>query len=270
MPLRLYALLSALLWVPSFASRVVSTSPQITEHLFQLGLGHYVVATSDYSRYPDGASKLPSIGPLFNPSIEVILKLKPDWVIVDGKATRPDFVRALSRHSIPYFEFTLSSIEELFQQSHLMLDTVFGIRENGVITEWEQYLACLKKHPVSKKHSFIMALWLQPPILANRNAFLSNLLELAGGKNAVPETIHIPYPQISVEWLIQTPVDRIYLLSSSSEPFLPLPLKQLLDVRKIIPLNEESFGRASLTALAALEPFLATPTTKVCRAPKLP
>ncbi|MBI4874857.1 MAG: ABC transporter substrate-binding protein, partial [Acidobacteria bacterium] len=62
--------------------RIVSTAPSVTEILFALGLGERVVGVSTFCRYPAAAAKLPKVGTFINPSIEPILALKPDLVIV--------------------------------------------------------------------------------------------------------------------------------------------------------------------------------------------
>ena len=70
------------LWAGSkdikFASRIVSTSPSITETLFALGLGHRVVGVTDFCEYPPEACQLSSIGGMINPSMETLVSLQPD------------------------------------------------------------------------------------------------------------------------------------------------------------------------------------------------
>jgi iron complex transport system substrate-binding protein len=49
-------------------SRIVSTSPSITETLFALGLGDRVVGVSEYCRFPPAVLKLPKVGTFLKPS----------------------------------------------------------------------------------------------------------------------------------------------------------------------------------------------------------
>ena len=48
-------------------SRIVSTSPSITETLFALGLGSRVVGVSTYCRYPPEVTTLPKVGTFLKP-----------------------------------------------------------------------------------------------------------------------------------------------------------------------------------------------------------
>jgi iron complex transport system substrate-binding protein len=61
--------------------RIVSLSPNITEILFDLGLGERVAAVTRYCDYPEEALKKPKIGGILDPDIERIKALAPDLVI---------------------------------------------------------------------------------------------------------------------------------------------------------------------------------------------
>src|SRR4051812_14003451 len=63
-------------------SRIVSTSPSITETLFALQLGDRVVGVSAYCRYPKEVLSLPRVGTFLKPEPETIARLKPDLVYV--------------------------------------------------------------------------------------------------------------------------------------------------------------------------------------------
>jgi iron complex transport system substrate-binding protein len=68
--------------------RIVSLSPSSTEILFAVGAGPKVVGVTDYCNYPHGlkarieANELTRVGGYWNPSIETIVELKPDLVLV--------------------------------------------------------------------------------------------------------------------------------------------------------------------------------------------
>src|SRR5690606_14748422 len=77
-------LVALALWIclPASALRIVTTSPQTTELVFQLGLGDHIVGVSAGSHYPDAAKNLPTIGELFAPSLEKTVALRPDCVVL--------------------------------------------------------------------------------------------------------------------------------------------------------------------------------------------
>lgn len=69
---------------PAVPSRIVSTSPSITETLFALGLGDRVVGVSTFCRYPAEAAKLPKVGTFLKPDAEIIARLRPSLVLVQA------------------------------------------------------------------------------------------------------------------------------------------------------------------------------------------
>jgi iron complex transport system substrate-binding protein len=61
--------------------RIVSMAPNITEVLFALGLGERVVGVTRFCDYPPAAARLPRIGGLVDPNVEIVRSLDPDLVI---------------------------------------------------------------------------------------------------------------------------------------------------------------------------------------------
>ena len=81
-------------------SRIVSTSPSITETLFALGLGDRVVGVSEYCRFPPAVLKLPKVGTFLKPDAEPIAGLRPDLVFVHELSSGID--RRLAALRIPF------------------------------------------------------------------------------------------------------------------------------------------------------------------------
>ena len=62
--------------------RIVSLSPTYTEIVFALGVGDRLVGRTDYCDYPAEAAKVTSVGSMTEPSIEKIIELKPDVILI--------------------------------------------------------------------------------------------------------------------------------------------------------------------------------------------
>ena len=75
------------------ARRIVSLTPSLTEIVFALGAGERVVGVSDYCDYPPAAKTRPRVGTFLQPSVEKILALRPDLILVD--AVQQDVAAAL-------------------------------------------------------------------------------------------------------------------------------------------------------------------------------
>ena len=61
--------------------RIVSMSPAITEILFKIGAGDQVAGVTDFCIFPEEATKLPKLGGILNPNVEVMITLQPDLII---------------------------------------------------------------------------------------------------------------------------------------------------------------------------------------------
>ena len=82
--------------------RIVSVAPSITEILFALGAGDQVVGVTNYCNYPEAAKAKPKVGGYSTPSLEVILSLRPDQVIM--MKNRPDVAQRLRQTGIDVLE----------------------------------------------------------------------------------------------------------------------------------------------------------------------
>lgn len=93
--------------------RIVSLAPSITEILYAIGLESRLVAVSDYCDRPAGAKLKPKIGGLSNPSLEMIVSLKPDIVLMTTDGNPKDINDRLLRLGIRTYVFEARRIAEL-------------------------------------------------------------------------------------------------------------------------------------------------------------
>jgi iron complex transport system substrate-binding protein len=65
----------------SSARRLVTLSPNLAELVYAAGAGDYLLATVEYSEYPQAVSQLPRVGDAFRLDIERIVSFRPDLVL---------------------------------------------------------------------------------------------------------------------------------------------------------------------------------------------
>ena len=65
----------------STAERVITLAPNLAEMMFDAGAGSQLLATVEYSNFPEQAAQLPRIGDAFRFDLEQIMALQPDLVI---------------------------------------------------------------------------------------------------------------------------------------------------------------------------------------------
>jgi len=172
-------------------TRIVSLVPNLTEIAFAIGAGHQVVGVSDYCVYPPEAKTRPSVGGLINPSLEGVLKLRPDVVLLYRSQT--DFAARLK---------TLNVKTELFQVDTLQ-DLYAAIAQMGILSgaangaaklqqDLQAGLDAVKKKAANRKPvRGIVVVSRDPAGLksiyqASSQHFLGELYRLAGGTLAIP------------------------------------------------------------------------------------
>lgn len=102
--------------------RIISLAPSTTEMLFALGLGENIIGVTNFCDYPEDAKKKPKIGGMSNPSLEAVVSLRPDIVIMTTDGNPKEFEERLRSLRIKTYVFTARRISEL----------PYGIREMGI------------------------------------------------------------------------------------------------------------------------------------------
>ena len=92
--------------------RVICLSPAVAEIVFALDQGERVVGVSEYTTYPPEALTKPVCGGFFNPNFELVVSLRPDLIITEGKAEKvSQFARD---QGIKHLSLQLMDLESIF------------------------------------------------------------------------------------------------------------------------------------------------------------
>lgn len=201
--------------------RIVAIPPSAVEFLFAIGAGGRTVAVGDWCRHPPEATRLPRIGGETNPSLERILALQPDLLIVQGKAER---VEAFCRqHGIRILHMNTDTLPTLRA----------GVRELGRLVgcaaEADRLAARIDLDLAAVAHrvagrarpGVFLCMSHSPGTLrglstAHGASLLSGLLEIAGGRNILGD-VELAYPPVSKEELLRRAPDVILDLHPGEE-----------------------------------------------------
>src|SRR6185369_7474992 len=108
--------------------RIVSVAPSITEILFALGGGDQIVGVTNYCNYPEAAKAKPKVGGYTTPSLEAILALRPDRVIM--MKNRPDIGQKLRQTGIDVLELQPENLAGIYESIQRISEKV-GVPERG-------------------------------------------------------------------------------------------------------------------------------------------
>ena len=195
---------------------LVCLAPSIVDDVYSLGAGNDVIAVSDYTTYPADAAKKPTIGAPLNPSLEKIIALHPDLVLGTGDMNHLPSIDQLERYGIPVFVVNPHGIAGIYRSivslgralnresdaAHLLRD--LQAREQSVRAR------VLDKPAVR----LFMPVWYDPIVTVGRHAFITELIEVAGG-NSITSDIAQEWPQVSLEAIVARHPDALLLIKGS-------------------------------------------------------
>ncbi|MEN8162336.1 MAG: helical backbone metal receptor, partial [Myxococcota bacterium] len=98
---------------PVGARRVVSLNPSLTAMVIALGGRERLVGVDDYSARTPEAAGLPTVGGLYNPSLEAVVALAPDLVVLVPSAEQRGFRERLETLGIARLAFDPVSFDEV-------------------------------------------------------------------------------------------------------------------------------------------------------------
>ena len=173
-------------------------TPALTEILFAVGAGDRVVGVTQYCDFPPAAKARPKVGGYMNPSVEAVLALKPDLVLVSPGPGNRDSALALRRAGLRLEILPAETLEESLAAiegvARLVGDEATGRDVAAAVRA--RLDAVTKRVAGAPRVRTLFCLQTDPIIAAGRDTLPSQLLELAGGVNVVEA---VRYPRLDVE-----------------------------------------------------------------------
>jgi iron complex transport system substrate-binding protein len=198
--------------MPDHPHRLVCLIPNVTDTVYALGAGGDVVGVSDYTKYPAEARLKPSVGLPLSPSLETILSLHPDLVLGSGDLNLVQSVEQLERYGIPIFMVKPRGIEGIYS-SIVSLGKALD-RESAasrLVADLRAREQAVRQRVHGKPEIRVfMPVWYDPIITIGKNAFITELISIAGGKS-VTDDISQDWPQVSLEAIIARSPEAILL-----------------------------------------------------------
>jgi iron complex transport system substrate-binding protein len=167
--------------------RIVSLAPAITEIVYAFGMDKQLVGVTDYCDYPEEAKQKESVGGFINPSLEKIIVLDPDIVVVSKNGGLKGIARKLDEFAIPIAIVSFYSLAELYEafRAVAVLGGVpeRGEAEVGKFIEKRETCRSTLAGVTPKKVLFIR--WRDPLSVAANGSLEDEIITIAGGTNIV-------------------------------------------------------------------------------------
>ena len=185
------------------AQRIVALAPHIVENLFSAGAGGRIKGVVDHCDYPAAAAELPRVGAISSYSLEAILALQPDLVVVWHSGRGGDILKRLDALGIPSYASEPVRLEDV-ARSVRDFGTLAGTSAvaGKAAARFERDLARLRQRfqdraPVPALYQ----VWHEPLQTLNDRHIISDVMRLCGGRNVFGDAPALA-PRISVESVI--------------------------------------------------------------------
>ncbi len=199
--------------------RVVSMNPSLTEILVALGAAQVLVGVDEYSaRVQPEVRGLPTVGGLFNPSLEAVVALRPDLVVVVPSAQQRDFRARLEGLGVPVLVLPNITLEQILDSIETLGASVgreraARARVAAIRSAWDEVARATAGRPRLRS---VLVLQRDPLYVVGRGSFIDAMLRTAGAENAAAVFAE-PYPRAGIEWLIAAEPDVILDASEDVE-----------------------------------------------------
>lgn len=210
---------AALCSTPQPPKRIISLAPAMTEIIFSLGLGEQVVGVSSVCDRPEEARSKAKIGGMANPSIEAIVALKPDIVVLNRDGNPKTIADHLARLGIRTHVFWARRLTDLPDGIRKMgEDLAAQPAANRLAEQLETAIRDLKSSQNSKppqtvgrkSPKVLFVIWPSPLIVAGPGTILDDAMAMRGLHNIAADA-KIPYPRFSLEAVIERQPDLILI-----------------------------------------------------------
>jgi ABC-type Fe3+-hydroxamate transport system substrate-binding protein len=238
---------------PQAHPRIVSVSPALTETLYAIGAGSFLVADSDYCNYPAAAKALPKVGAVVNLSVEKVVAFRPT-LIVAATGSREQWKHLGAASRAPVYVAHTGGIPALLADIRALgriCRREEGARKlAGVISG---RLERLRKATAGKPRPRVFYLvWHDPLMSAGRGSYLDDLITAAGGKNITGDFPE-PYPRLSWETLLASPPEVVIGPAHLKTEVAAIARK--VNARRTAILDEDIASRPGPRVVEALDLF---------------
>ena len=192
------------------AKRIVALAPHIVENLYSAGAGDKLVGVVSYSNFPDEAKNVPEVGTYNAFSLEQVLALNPDLVVMWGSGNGMQTLSTFEALGIPVYVSELRQLSDVPKSirnlSQLAGTPAIGEAEASRIET--ELNALHRRYGEKRSLSVLYQIWNDPLQTVNGEHLISEIISLCGGYNIFGDARSLA-PRVSIESVLLRDPDAI-------------------------------------------------------------
>lgn len=246
--------------LPAGVDRVITLAPNLTEIVFAIGAGDHLVGNTSYCDYPAEARNVAKVGDTLHPSLERIIALRPQVVLVSTASQLEGFTQQLQNQNIAVFVTDPHDLEGVFRSIE-QIGKMLGHDEQAqalVQKLRERTNAVEEAVKQTRPVRVFYQLSAEPLYTAGRDAFVTDLMRRAG---AMSVTGDVPgaWPKYSTESALAAKPEAIVLPTGGSmgaanaNPAEALRNSPAVQAGRVYKINDDLLARPGPRAVDGLE-----------------
>jgi len=206
------------------AGRIVSLAPATTELVFALGLGDRLVGRTTWCDWPAEAKRVASVGNGIGPNVEAVTAQHPDLVLMYPSEANRAAVAQLEALGIATAALKQDAIAD-WRSTVRWVARAAGVpeRAESLLADFDRRLAEVTRRPNARTDSrpatpgpsVFIAVGANPPLAIGAGSFISEVVTLAGGRNAFAD-LQGPSGAVSLEAVVARRPDAVLVLGPDS------------------------------------------------------
>jgi len=251
-------------------ARIVSLAPSTTEIVYGLGEGDRLVGVCAQCDYPEAAARLPRVGGYLAPSVEAVLGVRPDLVLVVPSPGNREAVRTLERAGVRVLVTADRTLDDLWASIAAIAEALaVGDRGAAMASRLRAQLDTVHERVQGlAPRRVLLVVGHRPLIVAGGGTLQDELLRVAGGVNVAADA-GAAFPQVPMELVVARAPDVILDAAMGTEAggrelFAALGTVPAVRDGRIVPLSADTIfragprvGEAAATLAAAIHPEVA-------------
>jgi vitamin B12 transport system substrate-binding protein len=197
---------------------IIALSPHLVEMLYSIGAGEQIIATTEFSDYPEAAKNIPRIGNYLRLQIERIIELQPDIIIAWRNGSPSDDLARLKK-----LGFNI-----IYSEPKTFVDIASDIKRLGKLSGHEknanllaeQFLTRLRNIVNRYKNKPLLSafyeLWSAPLTTIAKGSWPQQHLDICAARNVFYQA-KSAYPIVGIEQVIIKNIDVIIVPLSAKQ-----------------------------------------------------
>ncbi|HBV05850.1 MAG TPA: hypothetical protein DEF01_03855 [Gemmatimonadetes bacterium] len=184
-------------------TRIVSLVPSLTELVIAIGMDQLLVARTDYDTHPRVVD-LPSVGGGLDPSLEDLIELNIDMVLMPESRDMPALAARLNDLGILTVRFPIETVADLYYSIEKLGD-LLGQKDaaDELATEISSGLDQVSMRVAGEARVRTMyVIWTDPPMTTSSGSYIDEVISIAGGQNVFSDA-PVKWPSVGYESIVE-------------------------------------------------------------------